>query len=137
MGLRGGDCRYKKSYSSSSREKTSRRFLHVLQSLKDCLVPTFVISARRPPRSRDCKRFRSRSRLPVFFHGSSVCVTSSSTEAATAAGPRHALDAGCWASTCLDALQVTFGPNLEAETEVKVQFSGEELYGKVRIVVRW
>ena len=29
-------------------------------------------------------------------------------------------------------LQVTFGPNLEAETEVKVQFSGEELYGKVR-----
>lgn len=28
--------------------------------------------------------------------------------------------------------QVTHGPNLEAETEVKVQFSGEELYGKVR-----
>ncbi len=26
---------------------------------------------------------------------------------------------------------MTFGPNLEAETEVKVQFSGEELYGKV------
>lgn len=27
--------------------------------------------------------------------------------------------------------QVKHGPNLEAETEVKVQFSGEELYGKV------
>ena len=26
---------------------------------------------------------------------------------------------------------MSFGPNLEAETEVKVQFSGEELYGKV------
>lgn len=28
-------------------------------------------------------------------------------------------------------VQVTHGPNLEAETEVKVQFSGEELFGKV------
>lgn len=27
--------------------------------------------------------------------------------------------------------QVTHGPNLEAETEVKAQFSGEELFGKV------
>lgn len=38
-------------------------------------------------------------------------------------------------------MQVNFGPNLEAETEVKVQFSGEELYGKVSWsageVVRW
>ncbi|CBJ31751.1 conserved unknown protein [Ectocarpus siliculosus] len=38
-------------------------------------------------------------------------------------------------------LPVTFGPNLEAETEVKVQFSGEELYGKFfdlhGMFVRW
>eukprot|EP00752_Nemacystus_decipiens_P010210 g9098.t1 len=38
-------------------------------------------------------------------------------------------------------LPVTFGPNLEAETEVKVQFSGEELYGKFfdlhDMFVRW
>lgn len=33
-------------------------------------------------------------------------------------------------------LQVSFGPNLEAETEVKVQFSGEELYGKVSFFAR-
>lgn len=37
----------------------------------------------------------------------------------------------CGPGPCLFVLQVTFGPNLEAETEVKVQFSGEELYGKV------
>lgn len=38
-------------------------------------------------------------------------------------------------------LPVSFGPNLEAETEVKVQFSGEELYGKYfdlhDMFVRW
>lgn len=36
---------------------------------------------------------------------------------------------GC--NALLSSPQVTFGPNLEAETEVNVQFSGEEVYGKV------
>ncbi|CAM9973050.1 unnamed protein product [Sphacelaria rigidula] len=38
-------------------------------------------------------------------------------------------------------VQVTHGPNLEAETEIKVQFSGEELFGKYfdlhDMFVRW